>query len=231
MKFKSAMVTQASGSVGGMTGAHNAFGMYFRGRGIPVNPRTTRQTVVRNALAVLASRWTSVLTSTQRAIWEAYAGNVSVTTTLGDQAFVSGLSWYIGTNTLRTQLGLPIADSGPTIYTRATLTTPGVTSLTGSTGVAIVTFTNTDIWASTATGALGMWGGMPVSQGVNFYSGPYRLVGKIPGNATPPTSPQNMPAWPYPLAAGQKAFFYFRALNIVTDPRYSSQLSGSITVV
>ncbi|KKM06452.1 hypothetical protein LCGC14_1743870, partial [marine sediment metagenome] len=48
MLFKSGLITQGSGSIGGLTASHNRGGMYFRARTIPTNPATSFQTVVRN---------------------------------------------------------------------------------------------------------------------------------------------------------------------------------------
>lgn len=231
MKFKSALVTQVSGSIGGMTGSHNSSGLYFRSRAIPVNPQTASQTLVRNAMATLAPRWSNTLTSTQRTQWNDYAAVVGVTNSLGSEVFNSGVNWYIATNTLRLQQPFAIVDTAPSLLSLATLTTPGITSLTASTGVMIVTFTNTDLWASAGSGALMMWGSRPVPVGLNFFKGPYRYVGRIAGNTTPPTSPQNMPAWPFPLTAGQKVFGYFRAINPNTDNRISSKIPFSVVAV
>lgn len=235
MKFKSALVTQVSGSIGGMTGSHNSSGLYFRGRSIPVNPQSAAQTLVRNALAALAPRWSNTLTSTQRAQWNDYAAVVKYTNALGSEVFLSGINWYIATNTLRVQqLGTSAIgsfDTAPPLLSRATLSTPLITSVTATTGITIVTFTNTDLWASALTGALMMWGSRPVAPGVNFFKGPFRYVGRVAGATTPPTSPQNMAAWPFPLTAGQKLFGYFRAVNPVTDQRFSSPVPFSIVAV
>lgn len=231
MKIKSALVTQMSGSIGGLTGSHNSSGLYLRSRAIPVNSSTAAQNAVRNAIAVLAPYWSNTLTPTQRAQWNDYAAVVKTTNTLGSDIYLSGFNWFVATNALRIQAPRPIVPTAPSLLSLATLTLPGITSLTASTGVAIVTFTNTDIWASGGTGMLMMYGSRPVATGVNFFKGPYRYVGAIFGATIPPTSPQNMPAWPFPLTAGQKVFGYFRAVNLNTDNRISSPIRFSVTAV
>ena len=69
MKFKSALVTQASGSVGGMTFSRNRYGMYTRAKGLPVNPNSEFQQAVRQIFSGLSSAWNGVLTSGQRSGW------------------------------------------------------------------------------------------------------------------------------------------------------------------
>ncbi|HSR54544.1 MAG TPA: hypothetical protein VLV83_27270, partial [Acidobacteriota bacterium] len=110
MLFKSAMVTQVSGSVGGMTGSHNAGGYYFRSRVIPVNPNTSFQQSIRGVMGQLTSRWISTLTAAQRQGWEDYAQQVTLTNPLGDQRNVSGLNQYIRSNLSRRQPSLPFVD-------------------------------------------------------------------------------------------------------------------------
>lgn len=220
MKFKSALVTQVSGSVGGMVGSHNRGGMYFRGRAVPVNPATAFQQTVRNALASLVVRWSSTLTALQRQGWQDYADNVEVTDTLGDKRKATALDWYVGGNVPRLQMGATIVDAPPTTFTMATLTPPAITSITAATRVMIMTFTNTDPWATAAGGFLGIYISRPTSPGQVFFKGPYRFLDKIVGSASPPTSPFTTVAGPFPLSVGNNVFVQFRAFN--ADGRYSS---------
>ena len=60
MLFKSAAFTQASGSVGGLTFAHNRGGMYTRARSIPVNPKTQQTGRCREA------QWSQMNEQTRR---------------------------------------------------------------------------------------------------------------------------------------------------------------------
>lgn len=221
MKFKSALVTEASGSLGGMTASHNRGGPYLRARTIPVNPASAFQQAVRNAMATLVVRWSQTLTALQRTGWETYADNVETTDTLGDKRKATALDWYLAGNVPRLQLSLSPVDAAPTVFTMATLTPVVITSITASTRILVMTFTNTDLWAATTGGALGIYISPPQSPGVTFYKGPYRFLDKIVGNTgTPPTSPFTSVAGPFPMAAGQNVFFQFRALN--ADGRISS---------
>jgi hypothetical protein len=220
VKFKSALVTQVSGSIGGMVGSHNRGGMYMRSRAVPVNPATSFQQAVRNQLSTLVTRWSQTLTALQRQGWQDYADNVEVTDTLGDKRKATALDWYVGANTPRVQFGGAIIDAPPTVFTMANLTPPVITSITSTTRVMILTFTNTDLWATLTGGFLGIYISRPQSPGVSFFKGPYRFLDKIVGAASPPTSPFTTVAGPFPLAVGNNVFVQFRAFN--ADGRYSS---------
>lgn len=100
MKFKSALITQASGSIGGITFATGIGGMFMRARAIPVNPNTEAQNAVRSALGALTSFW-NTLTTNQRNGWNAYAAQVPLPDTFGDPRLVSGFNHFIRSNTPR----------------------------------------------------------------------------------------------------------------------------------
>ena len=216
MKFKSALVTQASGSVGGFTAAHNAGGLYLRARSIPVNVNSIAQQESRNALSALVTRWTGVLTPAQRAAWELYASNVPVTDALGDPRNISGLAMFVRCNQPRLRSGEAIVDDGPSIFTEANLTPIGIGTITpGAAGVATVqvTFTNTDDWANADDGALILQLGLPQSAGVNFFAGPFRWVANQSGSGImAPSSPVTLTS-PFPIATGNRVFVRGRASN------------------
>lgn len=219
MKYKSHLLAQASGSVAGATYSHNRGGLYIRARSIPVNSSTTQQQAVRDKFAILAVRWSSILTSSQRLGWETYADAVQVTDTLGEKRKLTGMNWYIASNTLRLQASFAVLDTAPAILTLATLTAPAITSVTASTGVMVLTFTNTDLWATASLGALMVYTSQAQPLATNFFQGPYRFAGKIAGATTPPTSPQNINI-AFPLIAAQQGFAQFRAFN--SDGRISA---------
>lgn len=227
MKFKSALVTQASGSAGGATFAHNSGGLYMRARSIPTNPSTAFQTAVRNILSGLSQAWSATLTTAQRTAWDTYATNVPLIGPLGDSRKVGGLAMYIRCNTPRVQAGLSSIAAAPTIFTLGTFTNPTLT-ITASTGLISVAFTNTDLWASATTGALLVYSSRPQSVGINFFKGPYRLAGKIVGATVPPTSPVSVTS-PFTLTAGQKVFVQIQAT--LPDGRLSAAFRAGGTVV
>lgn len=223
MKFKSALVTQVSGSVGGMTGSHNKGGMYFRARSIPTNPQSAFQVAIRNAMAGLVVDWSAVLSAAQRAAWDTYAANVPVVNALGDTINLSGQQQYIRSNVPRAQAGLTAIDDAPTAFNLGEFTDPSFSIDTANDEVD-VTFDNTDAWANEDDSSMIVFASRPQSAGINFFKGPYRLAGTIDGNSTTaPTSPAAI-ALPFPITAGNKIFFQVRVSR--ADGRLSSPFRG-----
>lgn len=194
--FKSQVLTQASGSVGGLTYSHAAGGMYMRARAFPVNPNTTFQQQVKSALTALVVRWTETLTPTQRASWNLYAANTPTTNALGDTIFLSGQNWYIASNTPRQQVNtklllvpaLATIDTAPVIFDRGDFTTPAIAALNEGASLEF-SFTSADLWDNEPGSALLVYMGRPRNPGRNFFAGPFRLIGALQGAVVPPTSP------------------------------------------
>lgn len=225
MKFKSALVTQVSGSVGGMTGSHNKGGMYFRARSIPVDPATSFQLAMRNAQTLVASRWNAILTQLQRDAWAVYASNVPIIDSLGDPRNISGMAMYSRSNTIRLQAGLVAIDDGPTDFTLPSFTAPTVGNYAAVTEQFDVSYTNTDAWAGEVGGGLLIYGSRPQNPGINFFKGPYRFATMVAGAVVAPTSPETVTN-PFPFVDGNKLFQQFRVVR--ADGRLSGKfrLSG-----
>jgi len=218
MLFKSGLITQGSGSVGGLTLSRGRSGMYFRGRAMPVNPGTAYQASVRAAMAQLAVGWNDLLTADQRAAWAAYAAQVSMTNKLGDPVFLTGMNHYIRSNVARLQVGLDRVDDAPIIYNVGQFTEPTLSIVTADDDVSVA-FDNTDEWANEADSALLVFGSVPKSLTIGYFKGPYQYLGAVAGDAvTPPTSPAAFDLHA-PIAVGQKAFF--RTVVTRADGRYS----------
>ena len=178
MQYKSQLLTQASGSVGGLTFSHNAAGLVCRARSIPVNVRSTAQSGVRAPFGALAVLWQS-LTPAQKAAWREYAANVPLTGKMGDPIYVSGLNMFLRGNTPRLycQGGSHLVLDGPTTFSLGAtplLDTPtyvvsvdGVLTFTANCNVsdAPVGATGTDMIDVFCTG--------PKSPGRDFIGGSY----------------------------------------------------------
>jgi len=153
MKFKSAIVTQASGSIGGLTAAHNKGGMYLRSRATPVNPQTAAQVAIRNAMSQLTTAWQETLTAAQRDAWRTYAENVLLPDKLGEPRNIGGIGMYIRSNVPRLQAGLARVDDGPVVFDQRTFTAPTVVLSEGGTNDLQVTSNAGDDWVA-ETGAI-----------------------------------------------------------------------------
>jgi hypothetical protein len=181
MKFKSALLTVASGSTGGMTASRNRGGLYLRSRAIPVNPNSSRQAIVRAALGTLVQRWNQTLTAAQRGDWENYAQQVPVTNVFGDQIQLSGQQHFIRSNIPRVQTNdaTGIADDAPTTFNTGAPPTSIETLNGGDPQIIGIDGANmsTTINFATPTSGIGqvlIQLGPVVNDGVNRVSGPYQ---------------------------------------------------------
>lgn len=221
MKFKSALVTEASGSIGGLTASHNRGGQYLRARAIPVNSNTLQQQAVRQLLAARAAAWGSILTQAQRDGWEAYADLVPLPDSLGEPRKSTGLNHYIRCNVPRMQAamaGSPL-QTAPAVFDLGSYTAPVLGVIDASDSTASIAFTNTDPWAIAVGGAMLVYASAGNSPACAYFKGPYRYGGKILGAVIPPTSPYVCPL-PFAVQAAQKVFVAIRFVQV--DGRLSS---------
>lgn len=217
MKFKSQLVTAASGSLGGVTFAHNRGGMYVRGRATPTNPNSTAQQAARANLSSLVNYWNINLTTAQRLAWSVYAQNVSVLNALGDAIFLTGQQMFVRCNGVRLRAGMALVDDGPVTFSMTTLTPPVLTATNPST--LSVAYPNTDPWAVIDDGALILSQAPPTGPTINFHKGPFRYLAKVDGDtATPPTSPAT-PTSLYTFGGGNR--IWLRAIAVLPDGRIS----------
>jgi hypothetical protein len=207
VKFKGTLISEASGSIAGLTFSHNAGGQYVRARAIPVNSNTVYQQAVRNYMSILTAHWSQELTAAQRDQWTAYAEAIPYVDTLGEPRYISGLAMFMACNSLRLLAGVAIVAAGPSILVKPTCTQPAYSVVAPSTGS--LTFTNTDDWAGEVGGAMLLFTSRGQGVGINYFQGPYRYAGKVSGAATPPTSPAAI-APVFSVVAGQKVFYSVR---------------------
>ncbi len=208
MLFKGTIGTQMSGSLGGITFSHNAGGTYMRARVTPTNPNSPQQIAVRNAVAFLSNFWNNGLTPGQRAIWNTYAENVTVTNRIGDQVFISGLAQYVRSNVSRIQADLARADDGPGIFNIGSFSAVRIQNFSEATQLGEIAFFTTplaDAWANEVGGFMWIFISRPQNPSINYFRGPYRLVAVVVGDPTPPVSPILINA-PFPFIAGAKIF-------------------------
>jgi hypothetical protein len=186
MKFKSQIVTAASGSIGGTTYGHTRGVMYQRGRGMPTNPNSTRQQAIRIALGTISAAW-SALTDSEREAWKLYAQNSPLSNVFGDPLTLTGQQMYVRVNAPRLQAGEDQIDAAPTTFGATSLSPITLAAAAASPGTTTGTFTAGDPWADEDDGRLYVYVGRPRSAGRAFYNGPFRFAGVVDGvNGTPP---------------------------------------------
>jgi hypothetical protein len=112
MKFLSAIITQASGSLGGATGASNRGGNYLRSRVAPVQPRTTPQQNVRALLSSTSAGWRA-LTASNIAGWNSLAASITLKDSLGNSYKPSGAQLYNALNINLVNIGSAVITTPP----------------------------------------------------------------------------------------------------------------------
>ena len=228
MKFTSPVYSAVSGSVDGLTYSRNRFGLYVRGRAVPVQPNTDRQQVMRSAMQTLADMWTETLTEEERNTWRLYASNVAMTDKLGQQIFLTGQQHFIRSNLPAIQNEVDIVSEGPGIFDLGQFTLP--TFAASATGAEIeLTFESTDDWVKEDDAYMFVRVGKPVAPSRAFFKGPFRLSGKVAGaSTTPPTSPAAITS-EYMLSPGSNVWISVNVLR--EDGRLSnSQIIGPVVV-
>lgn len=225
MKFKSALVTQASGSVGGATFAHNQGGLYVRARSIPTNPQTAQQTAVRAFLSQLSTAWVSTLTALQRSAWNTYATNVPIVGPLGDSRKVGAIGMYNRSNVPRLQASMSRIDAAPTTFDLGTFTPPTLSGAVAGTNVS-VGCTGSDVWTTGTGNGMLVYLSRPQNASINFFKGPYQFASKLTGTATGGVTGATIAA-PFPFASGNRVFY--RVQVTFSDGRLSAPVRGSFS--
>jgi hypothetical protein len=223
MKFRSTLLADARGSMGGITASRNKGGSYLRARVKPTNPMSTAQQEVRQAFALAVAAW-SALTSAQRNAWNAYADQTPVTDALGETIKHSGRAWYVAQYAFLIRVSQTPGSTAPT--------TPGLGMLGEPTGLALsvadgltVSFNEAAPDSPSILVAIGP----PISPGVLDYHGPYTFAA-ISDN-DPQFTDQALASgrWGTPLL-GERRPLRFTACDQTTGKMYN-EFTTIVTVV
>lgn len=234
MKFKSQVLTQASGSIGGVTYSHNRGGMYQRARAIPTNPNSLQQQGVRNSFSTLSQQWGGQLTQTQRDAWTAYAVTTPVTDRLGDPLTLTGQQMFIRCNSLRALAGLTAVLDGPTTSGLAEFGPSSMDADLVSGSLSFV-YTASGIWVSQNGAGLVVQTSHFRGPAINFLRSPFRLQEVIIGSAvTPPDEPFDLgPNNAFDEVLDNQAIgrrLFWRASVYLADGRISAPQTGYAVV-
>jgi hypothetical protein len=229
MKFKSPVISEASGSIAGITYSHNRGGMYMRQRVIPTNPGSPFQQAIRAFTGQLANLWLNTLSADQRRAWDTYAEHVLIPDTLGEMRNIGGLGHYVRSNVPRLQAAEPRVDDGPTIFNLGDFTEPTWSNVSAGGGTGDLGFDNADDWANEDDAAMLILCSRGQNPSINYFKGPYRYAGEVQGDSvTPPTSPASI-TLPFAVALGQRSFCQVRVSR--ADGRLSLPFRTNATVV
>ncbi len=229
MLFTSPLLSQASGSLAGLTFSHTRGSKYVKARTTPTNPNSQRQGIVRTAMGILAPYWGTELTQTERDAWRLYAANVPTTNALGETIHLTGQQHFIRINVPRIQIGEAILDTAPTIFDLGTFTAPTIQSIASTPQDIELNFNNGDDWAIADDGFMIVYGGRPTSPGQRFFRGPWRFAGIIEGAVVPPGTPQDIPS-PWFITTDEIMWVKIRVMQ--TNGRLSPELTlGPQTII
>ena len=219
-------IQDISGSIGGTTFARNRYGAYMRNRVKPTNPKSSRQTVVRAAMADMKDLW-AALTQDQRDAWETYGANVSMLNRLGMTIKLTGWNHFVRSNVALLSAAKTVVEDAPEIFSLPE-TDPTV-EITGdeSDGKIKVAFNNALTWATEVGAYMLVYGGFPQDPNITFYGGPWRYVGAIAGAAEAPTSPQSFTP-PTPVFEGQRIWAKVRIVRADGRLSYDFQNHGLV---
>jgi len=184
MKFKSLLLSQASGAFGGLVASRNRGGPYLRARAMPVNPGTSSQQTVRAAVASLSNMFRT-LTTAERQGWEDYAANVPKVDRLGEARNLSAINQFIRSNVPRYALigAASISRTAPLVYN--TGATPYFNSIAATYYAAnslklAISCTTSDAPAVTITGdKILVSGSAPQNPSINSFKGPFHFFAAL----------------------------------------------------
>jgi len=199
----------------------------MRQRVTPTNPNTTRQQSVRNNMTELTTAWSNDLTQAQRDAWTAYANAWPITDVFGAAIVLTGLQYYVKTNTVLLQAGEVRMDDAPADQNVESLTVVSA-SADVSNELIMVAFTPDPLGA---TSVLQVFATPAISPGISFVKNKLRLITSLTAAATSPVDvavPWLETFGTFP-AAGQKLVLQMRGLN-TDNGVVSTPLSASLIV-
>jgi len=206
-------IVQMSGSIAGDTFARNRYGNYSRARTKPVNPNSSRQQIIRAALATLTTRWSQTLSAAQRSEWNVYGTNVAMKNKLGETIYLTGFNHYIRSNVWRLDLGQSPVDAGPSIYELPTKDGTIAVTVSEATQECTFTFDDTADWCSEDDAGIMILEGAPQNPQRNFFGGPWRgRSAKMGSVAVPITSPQSFSTI-HVVSELQRIWYQFRIIR------------------
>ena len=217
-------IVQMSGSIAGDVHARNRFGNYTRSRTKPVNPKSTRQVLIRECLANLVQRWRATLTAGQRTAWATYAAAVAMNNRLGETVYLTGFNHYLRGNIVALMEACPPRDDGPTDLALPEQDPTFAIAASVASQKITVTFDEDLPWTDEVNSFLLIEMGEPQNATRNFFNGPWRRTAIL---VPVDTSPKEVDPC-FTLVLGQKIWCYGRIFR--ADARLSQPFRASCTV-
>ena len=212
-------IVDGRGSIGGTTFSRNKSGAYARSRTKPVNPKTVLQSAIRAIVSLVSATWAAGVSAAQKAEWAVFASNVPAKNKLGEVINLSGFNQYTKSNVAAINAGLPAILDGPPIFVLPGEDPTFAIVASEATQDLAITFDALRDWVDEDDAGLIVQMGVPQSEGVTFFDGPWRHAGVILGDGTTPPITGDPVSVPFPIVAGQQIFA--RAKIIRSDGRLS----------
>lgn len=208
------IVDDIRGSVGDETYGRNQGGIYVKARKAPTYTRTGPQAATRDAIKFLSQIWSSVLTETQRSTWRMYASQHPIPNRWGEAANLSGYNMFIRINSYHyrenSAVGWPTAPSNAPLWPPVFVFTADAVADTITISLPIggypLPLEDMVFW---------LFGGEPQSQGVYFFTSPWKYIGfntYVSGWLHDPW----IVNYPWAFAANNRLFVYIVAQDKTT---------------
>ena len=117
VKYSAIGITNMSGKSGGSVASFNKFGAYIRRWAKPTNPKTDKQTRVRQAFGAL-SRMFGTLTAGEIEAWRQWGLDHTSKDRLGDSRPMTAIGAFMSVNQNRLGVGLPVTRTTIAEYTK-----------------------------------------------------------------------------------------------------------------
>ena len=223
-----AIVVAISGKIGGTVFSRNRGGAYSKNWVKPLNPQTTKQSVVRAAMASVASAWKG-LSADVRAAWDqaASSGEWNWIDRLGDVFSPNGFNLFMRLNQSLASVGFAMSTAAP-VKQALTAITVDLTQMILTAGV----LTTADLTLSGAGTANERWlisASAPVSPG-RTTAPSYKFLQFFPSSFdTPDFTAAYIAEFGSPVA-GQKVFIKFQILEQTNGQRSAPIFTDTIVV-
>lgn len=230
MKIKwGMMMTDGRGKLGGQVASKNRAGAYVRTKVTPTNPRTSAQMAVRYAFAVVTKAWSSLLTNTERELWNesADSGMWNKTDIFGDAKRPTGKNLFTSINRGLQEAGFPLTSQVPPKAEFPEIVLDGTVWQLEAT----VTF-NGSLPVLAGDSAYVVYATPPLSAGTSYFENKLRKILTIPAGGAPEAYFDAQFASSYVAVFGAPAVgdnIFFGAKAII-DGQISPLVTSSVSV-
>ena len=198
------VLVDVRGSIGEEVYLRTQGGLTIRERVTPTPSSSDDQLAVRAALAAVAAEWSGTLTEPQRDSWRSYAHQHPGPNRWGERSITSGYCAFVKANVYRWRLDEALAFAwappGPSIW-------PPQTTIGTNAAFNLIVAVDAPLGYLPPARNMHLVGytGHPVSAGVAYYSGPWRLAANLQWT-TDDAWPGMAMISPFPFDVGDRVF-------------------------